>query len=437
MSKAKPAASKGAAPKREPSAAPRLDITELFARAVQLGEAKEAAEVDALYRQWCSGNGGHPLLYAALFNWGCALMSAGDNAGAERAFRQAVAGKPDFLQGVFNLGVVLEKLGRFNEALATWAQLTALPNQAAGESRTVLLLGLNNSGRLLNRLRRYDAAGQLLERSLRLEPEQQDVRHDLAVLRQKEGAWPLRHGAADQTASSGLASGGMATGQRPVIGIVSATRLSEQDFWRTSALGISLRRIEHDSRLRARIAFENRRGLPDVYNDQLASAQSEDILVFIHDDVWIDDYYLADRVLEGLRAYDALGVAGNRRRAENQAGWAFINPTTWDDLANLSGAVAHGEAPFGLVTYFGPAPADCELLDGVFLAVNKPALRAAGVTFDPFFDFHYYDLDFCRSARKHGLRLGTWPICLTHKSKGAFGEKWLEKHKAYLRKWGG
>lgn len=437
MSKAKPAARKGASQKQMPPATTGLGLAELFARAAQLGESREDAQIDALYREWCSGNEGHPLLYAALFNWGCARMAAGDDDGAQRALRQAVAHKPDFLQGVFNLGVVLEKLGRFDEALAAWAQLTALPDQAAGEGRALLLLGLNNSGRLLNKARRYDAAGQLLERSLRLEPEQPDVRHDLTVLRQKEAARPLRHSAFDQTTSSGLAQGGMATGQKPVIGIVSATRLSEQDFWQTSALGISLRRMEHDGRLRARIAFENRRGLPDVYNEQLRSAQSEDILVFMHDDVWIDDYYLADRVLEGLRTFDVLGVAGNRRRAENQAGWAFINTTTWDDLANLSGAVAHGEAPFGPVTYFGPAPAACELLDGVFLAVNKARLAAAGVYFDPSFDFHYYDLDLCRSARQRGLRLGTWPICLTHKSKGAFGEKWLEKHAAYLKKWGG
>jgi GT2 family glycosyltransferase len=82
-------------------------------------------------------------------------------------------------------------------------------------------------------------------------------------------------------------------------------------------------------------------------------------------------------------------------------------------------------------------PADCELLDGVFLAARKSALLGNEVLFDSRFDFHFYDLDFCRSARQRGLRLGTWPICLTHQSKGAFdSERWIEKYHAYIAKWG-
>ena len=48
----------------------------------------------------------------------------------------------------------------------------------------------------------------------------------------------------------------------PVIEIVSATRFSESEFWIKTALGASLRRLAHDTRLVARIAYSNRRGLP-------------------------------------------------------------------------------------------------------------------------------------------------------------------------------
>ena len=112
------------------------------------------------------------------------------------------------------------------------------------------------------------------------------------------------------------------------------------------------------------------------------------------------------------------------------------NECTWDDKANLSGSIAHGKQPFGPISFFGAVPADCELLDGVFLAAKKRALTVNGVLFDPRFDFHFYDMDFCRSARQRGLRLGTWPICLTHQSGGAFGtEKWVEKYRVYIEKW--
>lgn len=224
-----------------------------------------------------------------------------------------------------------------------------------------------------------------------------------------------------------------------VIEVVSATRLSEEDFWNASALGISLRRLGYDGRLAAHVSFENRRGLPEIYNARIAAENNAETLVFVHDDVWIDDYFLADRVIDGLRTYDVIGVAGNRRRVQHQPVWAFLNTKpTWDDDINLTGSVAHGESPFGKVSHFGAVPADCELLDGVFLAAKKETLRGNGVLFDPRFDFHFYDMDFCRSARQRGVRLGTWPICLTHQSSGAFGtEHWNEKYRAYIEKWGG
>jgi GT2 family glycosyltransferase len=185
------------------------------------------------------------------------------------------------------------------------------------------------------------------------------------------------------------------------------------------------------------VAFENTRGLPEIYNARIDAADAQDLLVFVHDDVWIDDYFLAERVIEGLQAYDVIGVAGNRRRLPGQPAWAFVDAKfTWDEKVQLSGAVAHGRNPFGAISFFGPAPADCELLDGVLLAARRSKLTAAGLRFDPRFEFHFYDMDFCRSARAKGLRLGTWPICITHQSGGAFGsEAWREKFDKYLAKW--
>lgn len=225
--------------------------------------------------------------------------------------------------------------------------------------------------------------------------------------------------------------------RQEIIEIISATRLSESEFWHKAPLGISLRRLAHDTRLVAHIAFENQRGLPDVYNAQINAPEGHGILIFIHDDVWIDDYFLVDRVISGLKKFDVIGIAGNRRRVQNQPAWLFTdNNLTLDTHLNLSGSVAHGSQPFGAISVFGAAPAECELLDGVFLAAKKSGLTAAKVQFDPHFDFHFYDMDFCRSARKSGLRLGTWPICLTHQSRGSFGgARWNEKYRLYQEKW--
>lgn len=226
----------------------------------------------------------------------------------------------------------------------------------------------------------------------------------------------------------------------PVLEIVSATRLTEEAFWKESALGLSLRRLSRDTRLKASIAFENRRGLPEVYNARIRSQEPCDYLVFIHDDVWIDDLFFADRILEGCKSFDLIGVAGNRRRVPKQPGWPFIDIANQrfvaDTRANLSGSVAHGKTPLGEVSMYGPSSQACEVLDGLFLAAPKALMQSQQLLFEESLSFHFYDLDICRSFRERQLRVGTWPIALTHQSHGAYGTAaWQEGYRRYLDKW--
>lgn len=228
-----------------------------------------------------------------------------------------------------------------------------------------------------------------------------------------------------------------------MIEIVSATRLIEAEFWERSALGRSLRRLAYDSRISSSIAYSNSTGLPLVYNSRILAGPDKEIIVFIHDDVWIDDYFLAERLIDGLKEYDIIGLAGARRRIRNQAVW-FSTQTegldtnvVLDNAINLSGAVAHGShTSGGAITQFGENRARCELMDGLFLAARTLTLRSRSVYFDPRFDFHFYDLDFCRTATRQGLRIGTWPIAVTHESTGNINNQWFGGYKAYLEKWG-
>lgn len=222
------------------------------------------------------------------------------------------------------------------------------------------------------------------------------------------------------------------------VEVVSATRYSESDFWSKSALGLSLKRhLKQDARLSAKVSFENTRGLSEVFNESIDQSDEDTTLIFIHDDVWIDEPNFVDDVAKGLACFDVIGIAGNKRRLPNQPGWAFVDlQFTWDDKSNLSGQVAHSKTAFGAVEVFGEAPAACELLDGVFLAAKKSSLDKANVRFDNQFDFHFYDLDFCRTAKQAGLSLGTWLVSLTHQSAGNFGiPQWRDKYQTYLNKW--
>ncbi len=225
------------------------------------------------------------------------------------------------------------------------------------------------------------------------------------------------------------------------IRIVSATRMSETEFWSSSALGQSLRtHMLAEYKLQASIAFNNTRGLSEIFNQQIMAAEAKDVLVFIHDDVWIDEANFSEAVLAGLAQFDVIGVVGNRRIVPQQPAWHYIDlQFTWDDKANLSGKISHGlDASTAFLDYYGSAPDACELMDGVFLATTKQALskNQGLVLFDQQFDFHFYDLDFCRTARLAGLNLGTWPIALTHQSEGAINSaKWREKYYSYIMKW--
>ena len=101
------------------------------------------------------------------------------------------------------------------------------------------------------------------------------------------------------------------------IEIVSATRLSATAFRERSALGASIRRLSHDARISSWVAYDNRAGLPAVYNARINSSRA-DAFVFVHDDVWIEDCFLAERLKDGFTRHGVLGVAGCARRKPGQ-----------------------------------------------------------------------------------------------------------------------
>jgi hypothetical protein len=208
-----------------------------------------------------------------------------------------------------------------------------------------------------------------------------------------------------------------------IFEIVSATRMPQSQF-AGGPLGQSLARMS-DQEVTVSIAYANNRGLPEVYNARIMESMA-DVLVFVHDDVWITDNFFRFRVIEGLEKYDVVGVAGSNKLASGQLLWWKADRSAW------SGCIAHGEHPLSRIDQFGPFGA-CELLDGVLLAVR----RERAPMFDPQFDFHFYDLDFCRSARSLGFDLGTWPISITHIGKPEiFDDSWRLNAARYLAKWG-
>ena len=226
--------------------------------------------------------------------------------------------------------------------------------------------------------------------------------------------------------------------KQPKLLIVTATRKSPALFEDTTLLGRSIRRLISDGRIEVRVAADNRQGLPGVYNEQISGENRGKMLLFLHDDVWLDDCFVYERLAEALGAFDVVGIAGNQRRVPLQPAWNFVSeqPFQWDEPGNLSGVVGHGANPGGELSRYGLPGQACRLLDGVFLAARCDILLSSGVRFDERFTFDFYDLDFCRTAEAAGLSLGTRPIAVTHDSSGKFGSPaWHAGLRTYREKW--
>ncbi len=138
----------------------------------------------ALYRCWIAVSE-HKFnqLYAAWFNLGAQLVAADAKPQAGAAFEAALARRPDLAQAAVNAGLCREETADPEGALTMWRN--ALQSD---EDRTALL---NQRGRLLEKLKRYDEAELALTASLLTDPGQPDAVHHWIGVKTKACSWPV------------------------------------------------------------------------------------------------------------------------------------------------------------------------------------------------------------------------------------------------------
>jgi hypothetical protein len=222
------------------------------------------------------------------------------------------------------------------------------------------------------------------------------------------------------------------------IRFVVATRETKDDFFSKTATGksIPIRNIEN---VELKLFTSNQDGLAKIYNQAIEESINDPaILIFMHDDIHLLDYFWAECISNALTKFQVVGIAGNKRRVPRQPSWAFIDDKfSWDEKTNLSGVVGHGTSfPPTNLSVYGPSNQEVKLLDGLLLASHSKTLIDNDVRFDEKFDFHFYDLDFCRTIESKSLTMGTCQISVTHESGGSFGsESWKKGYEIYLEKW--
>jgi tetratricopeptide (TPR) repeat protein len=112
---------------------------------------------------------------------GVALQQENDLAAAHASYRRALEIKPDFAEGLINLGTLLGELGRLDEAASLFRlALRVNPRQAGARAHTGL-------GAVLEKQGDFPGAVSHLKEALRLEPEFAEAYNNLGVVYEKQG----------------------------------------------------------------------------------------------------------------------------------------------------------------------------------------------------------------------------------------------------------
>jgi len=202
--------------------------------------------------------------------------------------------------------------------------------------------------------------------------------------------------------------------------IVSCTQVAD---YKQTLLYKCLAKLEKITNLslldKTHFITQNKTGLGKAYNKFLYENPVYDYVLFVHDDMWIDDAGFIFKLEEAHREYDLIGVAGGLNPA-------LKAPALWHVMCggfqggNLRGFAGH-YLPDGRttsITNFGPSPARVALIDGAFMSLNVKKAIEVGWQFNENYTFHHYDLSSCLDANKKKLRLGVIPILTYHNSPG-------------------
>jgi len=176
----------------------------------------------------------------------------------------------------------------------------------------------------------------------------------------------------------------------------------------------------HNNNIKFYYDENNKEGLSTMYNKFLVGKGFDhDIVIFAHDDVYIDDRKIVEKLYRAHDEYAIVGIAGGLNpRIQKPALWHLM--CGGFGSGNLRGAVGHflPNSSKLTVTGFGPTASRVAILDGVFISVDLKQTRKMNWLFNENYKFHHYDIASSLDANKLELKLGVAPIWCVHKSPG-------------------
>jgi hypothetical protein len=215
--------------------------------------------------------------------------------------------------------------------------------------------------------------------------------------------------------------------------VVSCTQRSQEEKQDLKIFD-SLRLLKNE--IKVKIHFNNKEPLPVIYNQYLTknTLKNHDIVVFAHDDLYVDDLKIKGKLDLASNGLDIIGLAGCLNpKIKKPALWHLMS-----DQKDWRGYVAHTTVKEGVInmTSFGPTPSRTAIVDGLFIGVNLKSVLDAEWKFNENFSFHHYDVASCIDANKLKLKVGVIPINVVHDSAGLkdYNEKsYQESEKKFLQ----
>lgn len=200
---------------------------------------------------------------------------------------------------------------------------------------------------------------------------------------------------------------------------VVATPKTKEEFeplWEKNGLSFYKNKEKSD----VEVVYENKKGLSEVYNRFITSDYRNRRVVFIHDDLILDDQFILEKLDNAHESWNVVGIAGAQY-------FRFQKPAMWHLMADLEdgtnhlvGFVAHRLADNKVITnFYGMGNKRVSLIDGLFMSVDVDKVLDKNVKFDENYNFHFYDLTFCVRCLLSGVSIGIGdPIFVTHLSTG-------------------
>jgi hypothetical protein len=213
------------------------------------------------------------------------------------------------------------------------------------------------------------------------------------------------------------------------IKFVVATKENKQNFLKTKPFGLFL---EKTNTVNQSIIIENNsHGLSKVYNKFLTEEYKNDYIIFVHDDVLIDDLFYSEKIQMAFEQYDIIGLAGTKKCNLNtdMIAWHLAS-----DRNFYVGEVSHyAKEKKVWTTVFGPTDSRALILDGLFIGVNIEKAIEKQLQWDENFNFHHYDISFCLRANNLKIKAGVFPLRAVHYGLGdsMLTNEWRESNKLF------